>query len=144
MAKPISPTNPGRMKDVCLKVNGMVMAQALLGLYFAVTARQRRFLKDTANHTTVSGLGVARHAASGWWDCRYLAQAKLDAVVVLLDEACQLGVSGLHMPEVHLQGCRAVKLLCLQMGTGESRQGAHRVGCKCKIVTSGRLQAPHM
>ncbi len=43
----------------------------------------------------------------------YLAEAQLHPVVVLLDEAGQLSIKGLHMPEVHLQGGRLGELLSL-------------------------------
>ena len=44
---------------------------------------------------------------------------------MLLYEACQLWIHGLHMPEVHLKSCRGMQLLCLQGASASLSALAH-------------------
>ncbi len=56
---------------------------------------------------------------------RHLAETHLHPLVVLLDEAGQLSVKGLHMPEVHLQGGRGSELLGLHRACRGALQTAY-------------------
>lgn len=51
-----------------------------------------------------AGFSVLPCIPQGFGMQPYLAEAQLHPVVMLLDEAGQLSIKGLHMSEVHLQG----------------------------------------